>query len=77
MVRYFLMSKGNNKKKKFSKETILLIMDGVLFTILIVTVVYAFLFLVNNVLPAVTSRDEGSVSNEIHFELEKFDELRL
>lgn len=71
------MSKGNNKKKKFSKETILLIIGGVLLVILITIVVYAFLFLVNNVLPAITSRDEGSVSSEIHFELEKFDELRL
>lgn len=71
------MSEESRKKKKVSKETILLIMGGVLFTILIVTVVYAFIFLVNNFLPAITSRDEGSVSNDIHFELERFDELRL
>jgi len=71
------MSKNNIEKKKVSKETILLITGGVLLATLIVAIVYTFLFLVNNVLPAITSGDGDGVNNEIHFDLERFDELKL
>lgn len=71
------MNKGNKKERKFSEETILLITGGVLLVILVAIIVYSFLFLVNNVLPAINSRDGEGIGNGIHFDLGRFDELGL
>lgn len=66
----------DGRSKRFSRETILLAVGGTLFVIFLALIAYVFVFLVNNVLPAVTS-DDTVDGGEIHFNIEGFEELRL
>ena len=67
----------NRKKMSFSQDAILLALGGALLVIFLAAVVYAFVFMINNVLPAITAGDNNANDGEIHFNLEGFEELGL
>jgi len=69
------MNKGK-KDRKFSQEKILLAVGAILFAIFLSMIIYVFIFLINNVLPAITTNGER-IDGEIHFNLEGFDKLGL
>ena len=67
----------NRKNISFSRDAILVTVGVFLLAIFLTSVVYAFVFLINNVLPAITAGDDSTDSGEVRFNLEGFEELGL
>ncbi len=61
----------------FSRDAILVTIGVLLLAIFLTTVVYAFMFLINNVLPAITAGDNNTGGGEVRFNLKGFEELGL
>ena len=76
MEFYFLMAK-DIKDIKFSRDTILIAIGVFLLVVFLTVIVYAFMFLINNVLPAITTDDNKAGGNEIRFNIKGFEELGL
>ena len=70
------MAKGR-RNIRFSRDAILVTVGAFLLTIFLTAIVYAFIFLINNVLPAITAGDDSVDGGEVHFNLEGFEELGL
>ena len=70
------MSK-NKKNRKLSHETTLFAIGTTLFIIFIAVIIFSFIFIINDILPAITSRDSGEGGSEAFFNLEGFEEIGL
>ena len=66
-----------NKNKKISQDIKLLGIGITLLIAVIMIVIFSFIFLINNVLPAITTGDEATDVEEIHFDIKGFEELGL
>ena len=65
------------KNISFSRDAILVTIGVFLLAVFLAAVVYAFMFLINNVLPAITAGDDNTGGGEVRFDLEGFEELGL
>jgi len=65
------------RTKKISYEKMLFAVGVGLLVFAIVVIATAFTFLINNVLPAVNPDEKLNGGEEIHFNLEGFEKLRL
>ncbi len=68
-----MMKKG----KKISQDTKLLGIGAGLLIVALAVIITSFTFLINNVLPAITSENETVNEGEVRFDLEGFEELGL
>jgi len=61
---------------KIPQETKLFVIGLVLFVLLITSIVYTFIFVANDIVPALIS-DVEPEAGEIHFDLEGFEQLGI
>jgi len=66
-----------DKNRKISQDLKLLMGGIVLMALIVTTTIWAFAFLINNVMPAITENDVPPVSERINFDIEGFEELNL